>query len=156
MPPKPPSAGTGITAGVLALLAGLIGACALAAHLVWISDYLRAVIGNLTFLTTIGLNALAALLLMFGAVLLFARVGAGRFMIIAGALLVLGMFAWSFIQVGVLAARALSLIILLLALVAAVLAVLPPTNAWIAAKKRPMQPGFPPPGHPGYGPPRQW
>lgn len=161
--PKPPSGGTTITAAILALISGLVGAFALVASLIAIFEYLDNAFSHPIFLISFGAQTISVLALLVGAVMLFARAGAGRIMIIIGTVVLLGLVVWSFIQIsqfGNLADIAatgptlIGLIPLMLALVASVLAILPPTGAYIAAKKRGPR-GYPPPGYPpqpGYGP----
>ncbi|WP_285752751.1 hypothetical protein [Lentzea sp. NBRC 105346] len=172
--PTPPSRGTAVAAGVLALVAGLFGAGDLIRFLVSVREYLGGVFQQPTFLVSIALQVLAVILLLIGGIMLFARAGAGRFLVVAGAVCVLGLVAWSIISIGVAVLDLSALAVPLFAVLASVLALLPSTGQWIAAKKQPPhgfpppppgyhQPGYPPPGYqqpgaqqPGYGPPRQW
>lgn len=165
-PPKQASGGTTITAAILALLSGLISAFFLVTSLIAISGYLDVAIGHAVFLISFGGQAISFLLLVIGGIMLFARAGAGRFMVIAGTVVKLGLAVWSFIGFSGIAAiglQLIGLIVLLMAIIAAVLAILPSTAAYIATKKGPQgfppqgppPPGFPPQGSPPYGMPQQ-
>ena len=165
--PSPPSKGTTIGAAVLALLAGLATALAIVVALITLGRYASGALTQPAVMISFGLNAVSCLLLLIGAIMLFARAGAGRFMVIAGAVIKLALLAWAVVSVGALGLmNPLGLLILLLSLVAAMLAIVPSTGRWIATKQPQPQhgfsPGYPPPGYPqpgqqpGYGPPKQW
>lgn len=113
-------------------------------------------------ITALVLQALETLLLGIGGVLLIARIGAGRVLVVAGALVVLLQLAMALTKftgffgrpllftVGVLPDVVIGC--LAAALLSAGLAVLPSTAAYIATRKtrQPVNPQT------GYGPPQQW
>ncbi|TWP48638.1 hypothetical protein FKR81_27315 [Lentzea tibetensis] len=165
-PPKQASGGTTTAAAILALLSGLISGFFLVSSLIAISGYVGIAVDHPVFWISFGGQGIAVLLLLVGAIMLFARAGAGRFLVVAGVVIKLGLVVWSFIGVsGIVVARLplIGLITLLLGIIAAVLAILPSTAAHIAAKKKGPQgfppqgppPGFPPQGPPPYGMPPQ-
>jgi hypothetical protein len=163
--PKQPSGGTTIIAAILALLSGLISGFFLVTSLIAILDFLDNAFGEPTFLISFGGQAISFLLLVIGGIMLFARAGAGRIMIIIGTVVKIGLVVWSFVAFpGFLRFTAtginiVGMAVLLMALIASVLAILPPTAAYIAAKKKGGPQGHPPqgppPGYPPQGTPQQ-
>lgn len=191
--PKP-GGGTAITAGVLAVLGGLFMALAS-----FVTFTLMDIIKETTaaagieqkhverfdellpdwfegYTTVSGLGyALAAVLLLLGAVLLFTRSSVGRWMVVGGCVVVIGIAIAGFfvfpalveemtqayeqrfgrplteVDPGFGAFGSTVFVILIPAVITLVLAVLPATGRWIAAKNPPPQPG-----PPGYQQPGQW
>ncbi|GLZ35536.1 hypothetical protein Lesp02_77230 [Lentzea sp. NBRC 105346] len=155
--PKPPSKGTTITAAILALISGLLSSVFQVTSLVRLGEFLTTALGEPGFLVPFGLGVLATILQLLGAIMLFARVGAGRFLVLAAPVIALGLIAWNAVGYGFLGLTPATLLLLVLDISAAVLAIVPPTGRWIAAKKQPppgfQQPGPPPPGYQQPGPP---
>jgi hypothetical protein len=128
-PPRPPSAGAAVTTATLALL--------LAAYTAWPSILLiEPLIGSCGDTCFAGFYAvsvigfpLAGLLLLTGAILIFARTVAGPVMTALGATVVLALMLMSIIlSHGSLAP--ITLIGLVLSLPTVILSLLPPTFAW--------------------------
>ncbi|MFE0026444.1 hypothetical protein [Amycolatopsis sp. NPDC059021] len=169
-----PSGGTAITAAVLALVKFLIGGYFFARGLS------NARFSNLSTWVSFSLQIPMLLLLLVGAIFVFARVKAGAILLLTGA-------ALSLLTVGVIAALtggtslnygrllayapltgALNLLSPVLTVLVLVLAVLPSTRRYLAAARQPAYPGPPvpygyppsqgygPPPHPGQHPPQQW
>ncbi|GLZ35535.1 hypothetical protein Lesp02_77220 [Lentzea sp. NBRC 105346] len=169
---KPPSPLTASLAGMGAIVAAAFHALGLL--MFWMDARIfKFTLDQPPVIIGLVLQLLSVLVLGIGGAMLIARAAAGRFLVPLGALLVvlqlvlaIGQAAPFFsrqllFHVGYLSDWALGVV--LCALVAAVLAILPSTGAYIATKKPKQQPGFPPPGFPppgnpqsGYGPPRQW
>ncbi|WP_410580464.1 hypothetical protein [Amycolatopsis sp. lyj-108] len=178
---RQPSGATGMIAGILAILGGLWFLAGLAFHVIELVDF------TVSFLV-IGavLDFLSAALLLSGGILLLLRKKAGRVLTVIGAgatiLLVASIFLMEaigshffFSYSGVTSHFGVGLLLIVVpipAIATLVLALIPPTARWLAAKKQPAlagpppnfgypppQPGYPPaPGGPQQGgpPPGQW
>lgn len=188
----PPSGGTGITAGVLAVLGGM--ALAISA---WVTfsfvdfsvreapDDVRAQVEALFpdwfdgFTVAVGICAVvASLLLLVGSLLLLMRNGVGRWMVVGGSVITIGVaVAWLIalpeldanveavlerdfgeslpeVATGSTRLGMIFLLYILPAVVTLILALIPPTGRWIdAARRKPLPATMPPPFAP---PPGQW
>ncbi|AUI61612.1 hypothetical protein [Amycolatopsis sp. BJA-103] len=160
--PRRPNGATGIIAGILAILGGLWFLAGVAFHIIELSHF------TISFLVVGAvLDFLTAALLLSGGILLLLRKGAGRVLTVVGAGATLGFVALAFVlraigagfyftysgvtlQFGV---GVLLIVVLAPAIATLVLALIPPTARWVAAKKQPA--GFMPPPHYGYPPPQQ-
>ncbi|WP_158888626.1 hypothetical protein [Amycolatopsis anabasis] len=159
--PRKPSGGTAITAGVLAVIVGLwhlVGLVRTVVHLVGHRFFLPGLI-----IPTV-LSLVLAVLVLLGALLLFLRKPAGRFLVITGA--ALGILYGLVILVLDLTDARLgglrfgmtleSLLAHLFEVAVLVLACLPPTGRWV--RHRVLPTGYPTPypaPPPGY-PPQGW
>lgn len=155
---KPPSKGTTIASAIFALLCGLITAATLVLAIIQMGDAIGIVLDIPSVLISWVLLGLASLLLIIGGILLFARSGVGRFIVVAGgvfklASMVLLAVTSPFVTVIWIAVEGT---VVLLGVLAAVFAILPSTGVWLKAKKQqqPPQHGFHGPPPPGYGPPQ--
>lgn len=170
---RQPSGATGMIAGILAILGGLWFLAGLAFHVIELVDFAGSVlIGGAV------LDFLSAALLLSGGILLLLRKSAGRVLTVIGAgatiLFVVSIFLmraigshFFFTYSGVtlrFGAGWLLIVVLIPAIATLVLALIPPTARWLAAKKQPALAGPPPnfgyppplPGYPpGPGGPRQ-
>lgn len=180
--PSAPSGGTAITAGVLAILGGLvaafgaIGAFAATAVVATADDQLSELSSQYGSPSTglpdwfggylIGsgiVNLVVAGLLVVGAIMLFIKKSVGRFLVIAGCALVIVARVVELIATSSLAedlpgdslgmGAALSALVLVFPIATLVLAAIPPTARWCAQATAPAA-AYPQAG--GYGPPQQF
>ncbi|UMP06035.1 hypothetical protein [Amycolatopsis sp. EV170708-02-1] len=176
---RQPSGATAIMAGIFAILGGLWFLAGTVSHVIELSHYVISflVVGAV-------LDLVSAALLLSGGILLLVRKRAGRLLTVIGAAAAIGFVALTFLL------RALGshfyfsyggvmlhfgfgwllFVVLIPAIVTLVLALIPPTARWLAAKNTaagavqppnfgyPPQPGYPPaPGAQQQGqPPAQW
>ncbi|MEV6909851.1 hypothetical protein [Amycolatopsis sp. NPDC051071] len=167
MAPKPNGA-TGIIAAILAILGGVWFLAGVVLHVIELSDDVDSflVIGAV-------LDFVSAALLLLGGILLLMRKGAGRVLTAVGAAFPLFMvlvtivvrslgldFYFSYGGLSLFFGIGGVLIqVLLPAIATLVLALIPPTARWVAAKKQAAVPpphfGYPQ-ARPGYPPPGQW
>ncbi|MEV7550119.1 hypothetical protein AB0N89_10885 [Amycolatopsis sp. NPDC089917] len=169
-----PSGATGIIAGIFAILGGLWFLAGAAFHVIELVDF------TVDFLI-IGavLDFVTAASLLSGGILLLLRKGAGRVLTAIGTGVAIVCVALAFVlratgaffffsYSGVLLHFGfgwLLILVLIPAIPTLVLALIPPTGRWIAAKKQSVSavppnfgypPGYPPAGHPpASGPPQQ-
>ncbi|WP_410660881.1 hypothetical protein [Amycolatopsis sp. lyj-112] len=172
--PSKPNGATGIIAGILGILGGVWFLSGLVWAVIRMSDRFHSyvIVGGI-------LDLLVGALLLIGGILLLMGKGAGRMLVVigAGAAIFFGLvsvvlnesgshFFYMYGGVSVLYGFLGLLIQLLIPAIATiVLALIPPTGRWLAAKKQPAvlmpppNPGYPqpPPGYPpaGYPPPQQ-
>ncbi|KFU82692.1 hypothetical protein SAMN04489729_6197 [Amycolatopsis lurida] len=178
-PMRQPSGATAIIAGILAILGGLWFLAGLVSHIIELSDYFISFL-----LVGAALDLVSAALLLGGGIMLLLRKRAGRVLTVIGAASAIGFVALTFLL------RAfdvhyhfsysgvtlffgfgwLLFVVLIPAIATLVLALVPPTVRWLAAKPQagaaqppnfgypPPQPGYPPaPGAQQQGqPPGQW
>ena len=160
-PPSSPGGGTAITAGVLALLGGLthfFGGLAQALGLSAIMRESAADVGWGSLITVTTLNIIGGALMLAGALALFLRKKAGRWLIASGcgisilsALINITLTPESFGEYSYSRGVGADLVGVFFAIATIVLALLPSTTAWIQAKRGPVAPQyFPPyPQYPG-------
>ncbi|MFE6610320.1 hypothetical protein [Amycolatopsis sp. NPDC057786] len=173
---RQPSGATGIIAGILAVLGGLWFLAGVVSHVIELSQYVISflVIGAV-------LDLVSAALLLGGGILLLVRKRAGRVLTVIGAAGAIGFVALTFLlraigshfhfsYGGVMLHFGfgwLLFVVLIPAIATLVLALIPPTGRWLAAKNTgtqppnfgyPQQPGYPPAaGAQQQGqPPGQW
>jgi hypothetical protein len=147
------------------LIAGLFLGVGMLQVLTEQSAFLDVAFQDIRFLTVFALQTIGTIGLLIGAVMLFARNGAGRFLVVIGAACVLALvglavaeFAAPMLQKEVFSVgfvTDMALYVLFGALLSAVAALMPSTSAHLAAKRTPV--GYPPPGQyplpPGAYPP---
>ncbi|RSN47974.1 hypothetical protein DMC64_12195 [Amycolatopsis sp. WAC 04197] len=173
---RQPSGATGIIAGVLAILGGLWFLAGVVSHVVELSHYVISflVVGAV-------LDFVSAALLLGGGILLLVRKRAGRVLTVIGSAGAIGFVVLTFLFRAIGSSFYFSyggvmlhfgfgwllFVVLIPAIVTLVLALIPPTGRWLAAKDTaaqpqnfgyPPQPGYPPgPGAQQQGqPPAQW
>ncbi|MFI7115697.1 hypothetical protein [Amycolatopsis sp. NPDC049868] len=176
---RQPSGATGIMAGIFAILGGLWFLAGVVSHVIELSHFVISflVIGA-------ALDLVSAALLLGGGIMLLLRKRAGRVLTVIGAASAIGFVALAFLlraidshfhfsYSGVLLNFGFGMtlfVVLIPAIVTLVLALIPPTARWLAAKNTaagavqppnfgyPPQPGYPPaPGAQQQGqPPAQW
>ncbi|EME63872.1 hypothetical protein [Amycolatopsis decaplanina] len=170
-----PSGATGIIAGILAILGGLWFLAGAASHVIELSHYVISflVIGA-------ALDLVSAALLLSGGILLLLRKRAGRVLTVIGAASAIGFVALTFLLRAIgshfyfsyggvnlyfgFGFGWLLFVVLIPAIATLVLALVPPTARWLAAKPpaaggvQPPNFGYPPaPGAQQQGqPPAQW
>ncbi|RSN08990.1 hypothetical protein DMC63_32955 [Streptomyces sp. WAC 05977] len=178
-PMRQPSGATAIIAGILAILGGLWFLAGLASHIIELSHYV------ISFLVVgAALDLVSAALLLGGGIMLLLRKRAGRLLTVIGAAGAIGFVALAFLLRAIGSSFYFSyggvmlhfgfgwllFVVLIPAIATLVLALVPPTARWLAAKPQadsaqppnfgypPPQPGYPPsPGAQQQGqPPGQW
>ncbi|MBE1576126.1 DUF3824 domain-containing protein [Amycolatopsis roodepoortensis] len=178
-PMRQPSGATAIIAGILAILGGLWFLAGLASHIIELSHYFISFL-----LVGAALDLVSAAVLLGGGIMLLLRKRAGRVLTVIGAASAIGFVALTFLLQafdahfhfsygGVMlhfGVGLLLIVVLIPAIATLVLALVPPTARWLAAKPQggaaqppnfgypPSQPGYPPaPGAQPQGqPPGQW
>ncbi len=153
-----PSGVTGIIAGVLATLGGVanvFGGLAMAFGLaVVVNDSTEQLSDGWAGLIAVtALNIIAGLLLLIGAVLLFARKMAGRWLVAVGCCVSILSALISLALPATIAdyhyrSGPSDFVALIFPVTTLVLVLVPPTAAWIRAKQNPVAPQFYPP-YPG-------
>jgi len=141
-PARPASGGTGVLGGLLAVVAGL----ALLIGMIWqivemgrLTSYAMRVFA---FQSALALQALEVGLLVAGGVLLCLRVGAGRFLMLAGTVFVLVHLGLTFAEVNgfittvavfhAVGLQDVAMLTILLSLVSSLLGLLPSTARWVS------------------------
>lgn len=194
----PPSGGTGITAGVLAVLGGLALAVSAWVTFSFVDFTIRDAPDNVQaqvealfpgwfdgFTVAVGICAVvASLLLLVGSLLLLMRNGVGRWMVVGGSIITIGIaVAWLValpgldadvedalqrdfgqslpdVATGSTRLGLIFMVYILPAVVTLVLALIPPTGRWIdAARRKPLPASTMPPSTmppPFAPPPGQW
>ncbi|MFE5570749.1 hypothetical protein ACFQ68_37545 [Amycolatopsis japonica] len=159
---RQPSGATGIIAGILAILGGLWFLAGTVSHVIELSHYVISflVVGAV-------LDFVSAALLLGGGILLLVRKRAGRVLTVIGSAGAIGFVALTFLFRAIGSSFYFSyggvmlhfgfgwllFVVLIPAIATLVLALIPPTGRWLAAKNTPTQPpnfGYPP--QPGYPP----
>ncbi|WP_189209280.1 MULTISPECIES: hypothetical protein [Actinokineospora] len=142
MPPRSPSGGAAVTAGVFALLLLVYCGYNIYMQVWWLLEGcgIACLVG--IHMIPVVVLPLAALLLLIGAIVIFARAVAGPILTAIGAFLLLALQLMYLILSGFYL-HVLTLVGLVLALVTLVMSLLPPTFAWTRSK--PRFPAYPAP-----------
>ncbi|MFF0541564.1 hypothetical protein ACFYTF_01850 [Nocardia thailandica] len=152
-PPRP-GGGTAITAGVLALLGGLWGAVSAGSLAIGLSSVSSGALDEVKtmLVVSLGIGAVVALLLLLGSLLLFLRRTAGRVLVILGCLGAIASAAVSVVFMasvgadfkdtdgyasGLAVTAGISGVMALFPLLTLILAAVPATGRWIAARDAP-------------------
>lgn len=141
-PARPASGGTGVTGGLLAVVAGLALLIGMIWQLVQMGGLVSFAIEIFPFQLALGLEGLAVMLLIAGGALLCLRVGFGRFLIPVGAVVLLVHLGLTVAEVnGFISTVAVFhafglqdvvMLTILLSLVSSLLGLLPSTARWVS------------------------
>jgi hypothetical protein len=141
-PTRPASGGTGVVGGLLAVVAGLALLIGMIWQIVQMGGLTKFALSVFAFQSALALQGLEVVLLIAGGALLCLRVGAGRFLMLAGTVLVLVHLGLTFAEVNgfittvavfhAVGLQDVAMLTILLSLVSSLLGLLPSTARWVS------------------------